>query len=108
MLNRNDDAKAARAKAMSWERSRRCMPMRVNCKRQKKYDEALEIFRVNIKKDPNSWVAHNETARLAVAKGDYDTALKEMKLSQAGLPDALKPQLDAILKRLENKDDINK
>ncbi len=74
----------------------------------KKNDEALEIFRANIKKDPNSWIGHNETARLAVAKGDYDTALKEMKLSQAGLPDGLKTQLDAIIKRLENKEDINK
>ena len=91
-----------------WERSNRFTSYGRQLQTQKKYDEALEIFRANIKKDPNSWIGHNETARLAVAKGDYDTALKEMKLSQAGLPDTLKTQLDAIIKRLENKEDINK
>ncbi len=108
LLKRNDEAKAARAKALSMGTQPQVHAYARQLQAEKKYDEALEIFRVNIKKDPNSWVAHNETARLAVAKGDYDTALKEMKLSQAGLPDALKPQLDGILKRLENKDDINK
>jgi tetratricopeptide (TPR) repeat protein len=107
-LNRADDAKAARTKAMSLGTQQQVHAYGRQLQTQKKYDEALEIFRANIKKDPNSWIGHNETARLAVAKGDYDTALKEMKLSQAGLPDALKPQLDAIIKRLENKDDINK
>jgi tetratricopeptide (TPR) repeat protein len=75
---------------------------------QKKYDEALEVFRANIKKDPNSWVAHNELSRLAVAKGDYETAVKEMKLAREGVPEAGKPQFDALVKRLENKEDINK
>ena len=74
----------------------------------KKYDEALEVFRANIKKDPNSAVAHNELSRLAVAKGDYDTAVKEMKLAQAGVPDQLKPQYDVLVKRVQNKEDINK
>jgi tetratricopeptide (TPR) repeat protein len=107
-LNRADDAKAARAKAMSLGTQQQVHSYGRQLQTQKKYDEALEIFRANIKKDPTSWIGHNETARLAVAKGDYDTALKEMKLSQAGLPDGLKTQLDAILKRLENKEDINK
>jgi tetratricopeptide (TPR) repeat protein len=108
MLNRNDDAKVTRAKAMSLGTQQQVHGHGRQLQQQKKYDEALEVFRANIKRDPNSWIGHNETARLAVAKGDYDTALKEMKLSQAGLPDALKPQVDAILKRLENKEDINK
>jgi tetratricopeptide (TPR) repeat protein len=107
-LNRADDAKAARAKAMSLGTQQQVHTYGRQLQNAKKNDEALEIFRANIKKDPNSWIGHNETARLAVAKGDYDTALKEMKLSQAGLPDGLKTQLDAIIKRLENKEDINK
>jgi tetratricopeptide (TPR) repeat protein len=107
-LNRADDAKAARAKAMSVGSQQQVHSYGRQLQNAKKNDEALEIFRANIKKDPTSWIGHNETARLAVAKGDYDTALKEMKLSQAGLPEALRPQLDAIIKRLENKEDINK
>ena len=48
-------------------------------------DEALELFRLNIRKDPNTWVAHNETARLAVAKADFTTAVREMQLPQRPL-----------------------
>ena len=107
-LNRNDDAKATRMKAMTIGSQQQVHGYGRQLQQQKKYDEALEVFRANIKKDPTSWIGHNETARLAVAKGDYDTALKEMKLSQAGLPEALRPQLDTIIKRLENKEDINK
>jgi tetratricopeptide (TPR) repeat protein len=75
---------------------------------QGKQEEAFEIFRANMKKNPNHWTAHNEAARLAVAKGDFDTAVKEMKLSKDVAPDPFKPALDAIIKRLEKKEDINK
>jgi hypothetical protein len=43
-----------------------------------------------------------------VANGDFDTAVKEMKLSKDVAPDQIKPPLDAIVKRLEKKEDINK
>lgn len=70
---------------------------------------ALEIFRNNIKKDPNSWIAHAEMARIAVAKGDYETAVKEMKLALSAAPQqGLKAQLTDLIRRLENKEDINK
>jgi len=69
-------------------------------------DEAMELFRSNIKKDPNSWIGHNEAARLAVAKGDYDTALKEMKLAANSSPESLKSQHLDLVRRLENKQDI--
>jgi tetratricopeptide (TPR) repeat protein len=108
MLNRNDDAKAARAKAMSLGTQQQVHSFGRQLQIAGKKDEALEVFRANIKKDPNSWVAHNELSRLAVAKGDFDTAVKEMKLAGTLVPEAAKPQIDAIVKRLENKEDINK
>jgi tetratricopeptide (TPR) repeat protein len=107
-LNRADEAKAARTKAMAMGTQQQVHTYGRQLQQQKKYDEALEVFRANIKKDPNSWVAHNELSRLAVAKGDYDTAVKEMKLAGEGVPAQAKPQIDAIVKRLENKEDINK
>jgi tetratricopeptide (TPR) repeat protein len=107
-LNRADEAKAARSKAMGMGSQQQVHTYGRQLQIAKKYDEALEVFRANIKKDPNSTIAHNELSRLAVAKGDYDTAVKEMKLAQAGAPDAAKPQYEAIVKRLENKEDINK
>jgi tetratricopeptide (TPR) repeat protein len=107
-LNRADDAKTARNKAMGMGSQQQVHSYARQLQIAKKYDEALEIFRANIKKDPNSWIAHNELSRLAVAKGDYDTAVKEMKLSGDLIPAQAKPQIDAIVKRLENKEDINK
>ena len=108
MLNRNDDAKATRAKAMSLGTQQQVHSFGRQLQIAGKKDEALEVFRANIKKDPNSWVAHNELSRLAVAKGDFDAAVKEMKLAGTLVPEAAKPQIDAIVKRLENKEDINK
>ncbi|MFZ0821237.1 MAG: DUF2911 domain-containing protein [Candidatus Acidiferrales bacterium] len=107
-LGRKDDAIAARNKALGMGSQQDVHSYGRQLQQQKKYDEALEVFRNNIKKDPNSWVAHNELSRLAVAKGDYDTATKEMKLAVAVASDQFKPGLDALVKRLENKDDINK
>jgi len=71
-------------------------------------DEAMELFRSNIKKDPNSWIGHNEAARVAVAQGDYSTALKEMKLAASESPQPLKMQHLDLVRRLENKEDINR
>ncbi len=107
-LGRKDEAVAARDKGLSMGSQQNVHTYGRQLQQQKKYDEAVEVFRNNIKKDPNSWVAHNELARIAVAKGDYDTATKEMKLAVAAASDQFKPGLDALVKRLENKDDINK
>lgn len=108
LLSRKDEAVAARNKAMNLGSQQQLHTYGRQLQQQKKYDDALEVFRANIKKDPNSWVAHNELARLAVAKGDYDTAVKEMKLAATGVPEAAKPQIDTLVKRLQNKEDINK
>src|SRR5260370_9720672 len=71
-------------------------------------DEAMELFRVNIKKDPNSWVGHNEAARVAVAQGDFETAIKEMKLAVPVAPKNLKAAHMDLVRRLQNHQDINK
>ncbi|HKR02620.1 MAG TPA: hypothetical protein VJT09_18220, partial [Pyrinomonadaceae bacterium] len=60
------------------------------------------------KKDPNSWVGHNDAARVAVARGDFDTAVKEMKLAVTAAPESLKAQHADLVRRLENREDINK
>lgn len=70
--------------------------------------EAMELFRVNIQKDPNSWIGHNEAARVAVSKGDFATAVKEMKLAENESPESLRSQHADLVRRLENNQDINK
>jgi tetratricopeptide (TPR) repeat protein len=74
---------------------------------QKKQDEAFAIFKMNVQKHPNEWYTHGELARMASAKGDFDTASKEMKLALAGAPDMAKPGIQGLLARLDKKQDIN-
>jgi len=72
-----------------------------------KQDEGFAIFQINIQKRPNEWYTHGELARIASAKGDFGTALKEMKLAQASAPDATKQQIQGLIGRLEKKENIN-
>ena len=107
-LNRKDDATVARNKALSMANVAQLHTYGRQLQQEGKQEQAFEVFRTNIKKNPNHWLAHNESARLAVAKGDYDGAVKEMKLAQADAPDQAKSTVEGLVKRLEAKQDINK
>src|SRR5215831_17979933 len=74
----------------------------------KKQDEAMAIYRSNAQKFPDSWTSHLGLARVYSAQGDFDSAVKEGKLSLVGAPDANKSALEGLVKRLENKEDINR
>jgi len=108
LLNRQDEAAKVRTEAVTLGNAIQLHVYGRQLQQQGKQDEAFNVYRGNIKKNPNHWLVHNELARLAVAKGDYETALKEMKLSAAGATDQNKPAIEALVKRLENKEDINK
>jgi hypothetical protein len=71
-------------------------------------DQAFEVFRTNIKKYPNEWYSHGEASRIACAQGNFDNAVKEMKLAVATAPDQFKPGIETLVQRLEAKEDINK
>ena len=75
---------------------------------EKKQDEALAIYQSTAKKFPDYWTTHLGLARVYSAKGDFDDAVKELKLSMKDAPDANKNALEAYSKRLEAKEDINK
>jgi tetratricopeptide (TPR) repeat protein len=108
LLNRKDDASKTRVQALTLANAIQLHVYGRQLQQQGKQDEAFDVYRSNIKKNPNHWLVHNELARLAVAKGDYDTAVKEMKLAAAGATDGNKPAIEGLVKRLENKEDINK
>ncbi len=107
-LNRKDDATAARNKALSIASVTQLHDYGRQLQQQGKQEQAFEIFRANIKKDPNHWLVRTEAARIAVAKGDYDGAVKEMKRALAAAPDQAKSTVEGFIKRLEAKQDINK
>ena len=64
------------------------------------YNEVSEAIREKIKREPNSWMAHTEDARLALTTGDVDTAIKKIELAMTVAPEAMKPKLDKIVMQL--------
>lgn len=107
-LGHKDEARATRDRAIAIGTQLQVQNFARGLQAQGRQQEAMELFRINIKKDPNSWIAHNEAARIAVAKGDFDTATKEMKLALAAAPEPLKDPHADLVRRLENRQDINK
>jgi len=108
VLGRKDEAIAARDKAIGMGTQLQVQSFARGLQAQGRQEEALDLFRANVKKDPNSWIGHNETARIAVSKGDFDLAIREMNLALRGSPDGLKAQHADLLRRLKNHEDINK
>jgi hypothetical protein len=108
VLGRTADAGITRDKAIALGSQLQVQTFARGLQAQGRQDEALELFRVNIQKNPTTWVAHNEAARLAVARGDFVTAVKEMQLAVSLSPASLKTQHQDLLRRLQNHEDINK
>ena len=73
-----------------------------------KPQEAYAVFHELVKRYPDAWVSHLAQARLDTGDGKYDQAVAQIKQSFNGAPDNIKPQLEALQKQLEDKQDINK
>jgi len=63
--------------------------------------DLVEVVRDNIQ-DPDIWMTHTKSARVALAANDLDTAIREIKLAIAVAPEKLKTWLDDFLVQLEN------
>jgi len=107
-LNRKNDSAPVRKKAMALGNAVQLHSYGRQLQGEGKQDQAFEIFRINMKKNPDHWLAHNEAARIASSQGKFDNAVKEMKLAMAGAPDQYKPVIEPLVRRLEAKQDINK
>jgi tetratricopeptide (TPR) repeat protein len=107
-LGRREEAITARDKAIAKGSQVQVHSYARGLQIQGRQGEAMELFRSNVRKDPNSWVGHNDAARVAAAKGDFDTAVREMKLAVAAAPESLKAQHADLVRRLESREDINK
>ena len=107
-MNRKDDATVARNQALD-----KASPLQLyfygrQLQTEKKPDEAFALYRSNAKKFPDYWTSHMGLARVYSSQGDFDNAVKEVKLSLAGAPDSNKANLEGYVKRLQNKEDINR
>ncbi|MEP6731527.1 MAG: DUF2911 domain-containing protein [bacterium] len=107
-LGRQDEAAAAQTRALAIATPRQVYDFGRGLQRLGQQAQALEIFRQYRGNDPNSWIAHNEAARVAVGAGDYDTAVSEMKRAVSAAPEGLKSFLGDLVRQLQNKVDINR
>lgn len=107
-MGRKSDADLFRAKALDKGSPLQLYFYGRQLQGDKKLDEALAIYRSNAKKYPEFWTSHLGLARVYSAQGDFDNAVKEVKLSLPGAPDSNKSNLENYVKKLQNKEDINR
>jgi len=107
-MGKKEDAGTVRSKAIDKANALQLYVYGRQLQGEKKQDEALAIYQSTAKKFPDYWTTHLGMARVYSAKGDFESAVKELKLSMNGAPEANKNVLETYAKRLENKDDINK
>ncbi|MGC2195802.1 MAG: DUF2911 domain-containing protein [Terriglobales bacterium] len=107
-MGKKEEAKAMHDKALAIATPQQLHQYAFQLKGQKKDDEAYAVWRKNAKDHPDLWFTHSGMARVYSSQGDFDNALKEMKIAEAGAPEQNKVFIEAFIKRLEAKDDINK
>jgi hypothetical protein len=107
-LDRKDDATVFRNKALDEANAIQLYGYGRQLQGDKKQEEALAIYRSSAKKFPDYWTSHLGLARVYSAQGDFANAVKELKMSLTGAPDANKNTLEGYVKRLQAKEDINR
>lgn len=107
-MGKKDDAKTAHDKALALASPQQLHQYAFQLKGEKKDDEAYAVWRKNAKDHPDLWFTHSGMARVYSSQGDYANAIKEMKIAEGGAPEGTKSIIEAYIKRLEAKDDINK
>ncbi len=108
-MGRQDDAAAARSKALEKASAQQLYFYGRQLQSEKKQEEAFAIFRSNAKKFPDYWTSHVGLARVYSGQGDFDKAVIEIQSALTGVPDdANRANLEKYVKRLQSKEDINR
>src|SRR5438094_1228328 len=108
-LNRQDEAKKTWGQALGKAAAPQLYTYGRQLQSQKQGAEAMEIFKQVAKRFPNGVYGSLAQARIKSAAGDFAGALNDAKQAQAAAPtDAQKQSIQALITRLEAKQDINK
>lgn len=107
-MGRKGEAAKAHEQALDRAGSDQLYQYARQLQREGKQQEAIVIYRREAKKYPDAWITHAALGRIDTSEGNFDGALKEMKLALEAAPDPSKPSVQTLIKRLENKEDINK
>src|SRR5947207_1967995 len=108
-LNRPDEAKTTWNQALEKATAQQLYAYGRQLQNQKKGAEAMDIFKEVAKRFPKGVYGSLAQARIKSAAGDFAGALSDAKQAQAAAPiDAQKQSIQALITRLEAKQDINK
>jgi tetratricopeptide (TPR) repeat protein len=107
-LGHKDEANVAMKAALAKADVNQLYGYALQLQAQKKQDEAFDVYRNLAKRYPDHWRAHAAMARVYSGQGDFDNALKEANAAMPDCPDNIKPILKGFIKKLQNKQDINK
>jgi hypothetical protein len=106
-MNRKDESAVAQKKALDLANPLQIHLYARGLQAEKRNDEAFTIFRENAQKHPDLWFVHTGMARIYSSQGKFEDAAKEMKAALSSAPDNQKVYVDGLVKKLENRQDIN-
>jgi len=108
-LNRPDEAKTVWNRALEIAKAPQLYTYGRQLQNQKKGAEAMEIFKDVAKRFPQDVYGYLAQARIKSTAGDFAGATSDAKQAQAAAPtDAQKQSIQALITRLDAKQDINK
>jgi hypothetical protein len=108
-LNRPDEAKTTWNHALELAKAPQLYSYGRQLQNQKKGAEAMDIFKEVAKRFPQGVYGSLAQARIKSAAGDFAGATSDAKQAQAAAPtDAQKQSIQALITRLDAKQDINK
>ena len=108
-LNRPDEAKTVWNHALEIAKAPQLYSYGRQLQNQKQAGEAMEIFKEVAKRFPQGVYGYLAQARIKSAAGDFAGAANDAKHAQAAAPtDAQKQSIQALITRLDAKQDINK
>lgn len=70
---------------------------------QDKNDEAMKVFKENVKKYPDNWNIHDSLGEAYKNTGDKKNAIKSYKKAHSMAPDNQKPRIEKVLEELAAK-----
>jgi len=108
-LNRPDEAKTVWNRALEIAKAPQLYTYGRQLQNQKKGAEAMEVFKDVAKRFPQGVYGYLAQARIKSTAGDFAGATSDAKQAQAAAPtDAQKQSIQALITRLDAKQDINK
>src|SRR5207302_4543317 len=108
-LDRPDEAKTVWNRALEIAKAPQLYTYGRQLQNQKKGAEAMEIFKDVAKRFPQGVYGYLAQARIKSTAGDFAGATSDAKQAQAAAPtDAQKQSIQALINRLDSKQDINK